>query len=34
VHGVKRILTFNGRDFARYTTVEAWNPQSLSGKLS
>lgn len=33
IHGIKRILTFNDRDFARYTTVEAWNPQSLSGKL-
>jgi predicted nucleic acid-binding protein len=34
VHGVKRILTFNGRDFGHYTTVEAWHPQLLSGKLS
>jgi predicted nucleic acid-binding protein len=34
VHGVKRILTFNERDFGRYTTVEAWHPQLLSGKLS
>jgi len=34
VHAIKRILTFNERDFARYTTVEAWHPQSYSGKLS
>ena len=33
VHGIKRILTFNDRDFARYTTVEAWHPQSLSSRL-
>jgi len=33
VHGIKRILTFNDRDFARYTTVKAWHPQSLSPRL-
>ncbi|MGB9147818.1 MAG: type II toxin-antitoxin system VapC family toxin [Acidobacteriaceae bacterium] len=34
VHGVKRILTFNGRDFTRYPTVEALHPQSLAGRMS
>ena len=29
IHGIQRILTFNGRDFARYPTVEAWNPEML-----
>jgi predicted nucleic acid-binding protein len=29
VHGVKRILTFNDRDFARYTDIEAVHPRSL-----
>ena len=29
VHQVNRILTFNGRDFARYTTVEAFHPGEL-----
>ena len=26
VHGVKRILTFNTRDFERYTDIEAIHP--------
>jgi predicted nucleic acid-binding protein len=29
VHGVPRILTFNERDFARYTSVEALHPKAL-----
>ena len=28
VHGVKRILTFNSNDFARYTDIEAVQPRS------
>lgn len=27
VHGVKRILTFNEKDFARYLNIEAINPR-------
>jgi predicted nucleic acid-binding protein len=30
VHGVKRILTFNARDFARYSGIEAVHPAQLS----
>lgn len=30
VHGVKRILTFNTRDFARFTDIEAIHHASLS----
>jgi predicted nucleic acid-binding protein len=30
VHGVKRILTFNDKDFARYPDVEAVHPRSVS----
>jgi len=30
VHGVKRILTFNERDFARYTDIEAVHPRTVS----
>jgi predicted nucleic acid-binding protein len=30
VHGVKLILTFNGRDFARYSDIEAVHPQTIS----
>jgi predicted nucleic acid-binding protein len=30
VHGVKRILTFNNKDFARYTDIEALHPGSVS----
>jgi predicted nucleic acid-binding protein len=30
VHGVKRILTFNDRDFARYTDIEAVHPRNVS----
>jgi predicted nucleic acid-binding protein len=29
VHGVKRILTFNERDFARYADIEAMHPRAL-----
>ncbi len=28
VHGVQRIVTFNQRDFARYTSVEALHPKA------
>lgn len=30
VHGVKRILTFNTRDFARFTDIDAVHPSDLS----
>lgn len=30
VHGVKRILTFNERDFARYADIEAVHPRTIS----
>ena len=30
VHGVKRILTFNTKDFARFDTIEAVHPSQLS----
>jgi predicted nucleic acid-binding protein len=30
VHGVKRILTFNTRDFVRFTDIEAVHPADLS----
>lgn len=30
VHGVKRILTFNERDFARYPDIEAVHPRTIS----
>ncbi len=30
VHGVRRILTFNGKDFARYSDVEAFHPGAIS----
>jgi predicted nucleic acid-binding protein len=29
VHDVKRILTFNDRDFARYTHIEAVHPRTV-----
>jgi len=29
IHGVKRILTFNDRDFARYPDIEAVHPRSV-----
>ncbi|MGD0631413.1 MAG: PIN domain-containing protein [Terracidiphilus sp.] len=29
VHGIKRILTFNTRDFARFTDIEAIHPADL-----
>jgi hypothetical protein len=28
-HGVKRILTFNDRDFVRYTDIEAVHPRAV-----
>ena len=31
VHGVKRILTFNTRDFTRFTQIEAVHPADLAG---
>jgi predicted nucleic acid-binding protein len=30
VHGVKSILTFNDRDFTRYTDIDAVHPRSVS----
>ena len=30
VYGVKHILTFNGKDFARYTDIEVVHPGSVS----
>jgi predicted nucleic acid-binding protein len=33
VHGVKRILTFNDKDFARYLDIEAVQPQAILSKL-
>jgi predicted nucleic acid-binding protein len=30
VHGVRRILTFNERDFARFADVEAVHPRTIS----
>jgi predicted nucleic acid-binding protein len=30
VHGVKRILTFNTKDFARYVDIEAVHPRAVS----
>jgi len=32
VHGVKRILTFNDRDFARYTDIEPIHPRAVPTK--
>jgi predicted nucleic acid-binding protein len=32
VHGVKRILTFNAKDFARYDDIEAIHPRTISLK--
>jgi predicted nucleic acid-binding protein len=32
VHGVKRILSFNDADFARYHDIEAMHPRTLSSK--
>jgi len=29
VHGVKRILTFNTKDFARFDDIEAIDPKNL-----
>jgi predicted nucleic acid-binding protein len=31
VHGVKRILTFNSKDFGRYSDIEAVHPRSVPG---
>jgi predicted nucleic acid-binding protein len=30
VHGVKRIITFNTRDFARFADIEAVHPADLA----
>ena len=30
VHGVRRILTFNEKDFARYNDIEAVHPRAVS----
>ena len=30
VHGVKRILTFNQKDFARFLDIEAIHPAAIS----
>jgi predicted nucleic acid-binding protein len=30
VHGVKHILTFNDKDFARYADIEAVHPRAVS----
>jgi predicted nucleic acid-binding protein len=30
VHSVKRILTFNDKDFARYNDIEAVHPRAVS----
>jgi predicted nucleic acid-binding protein len=32
IHGVKWILTFNDRDFARYTDIEAVHPRAVPTK--
>ncbi len=32
VHGIKRILTFNDRDFARYPDIEAIHPRAVRTK--
>jgi hypothetical protein len=32
VHGVKRILPFNDRDFARYTDIKAIHPRAVLTK--
>ncbi|HWZ44536.1 MAG TPA: PIN domain-containing protein [Candidatus Saccharimonadales bacterium] len=32
VHGVERILTFNHKDFARYTGIEGVHPQAAIGR--
>jgi hypothetical protein len=32
VHGVKLILTFNTRDFARFTDIEAIHPAHLKSQ--
>jgi predicted nucleic acid-binding protein len=32
VHGVKQILTFDARDFARYADIEAIHPRAVPKK--
>jgi predicted nucleic acid-binding protein len=32
VHGVEQILTFNEKDFTRYTDIEAVHPRTISEK--
>jgi predicted nucleic acid-binding protein len=34
VHGVKRILTFNDRDFARYRDIEAVHPRAVKHEMA
>lgn len=34
VHGVRRILTFNTKDFARFTDIETIHPLDLSKKVA
>jgi predicted nucleic acid-binding protein len=31
VHGVKRVLTFNAKDFVRYAEIEAVHPRTVPG---
>jgi predicted nucleic acid-binding protein len=33
VHGIRRILTFNEKDFARYPDIEALHPRAISSRL-
>jgi hypothetical protein len=30
VHGVQRILTFNDKDFTRYSNIQAVHPRNIS----
>lgn len=30
IHGVKRILTFNDKDFVRYAEIEALHPHTVT----
>ncbi len=34
VHGVKRILTFNDRDFSRYRDIEAVHPRAVKHEMA
>jgi len=33
VHGIRRILTFNEKDFARYPDIEALHPRAIPSRL-